>query len=326
LHRLSCATSPEIEKRQLNVNKILKEGTLGEASPPFFIRTKKLLVKSVEMIPDTVLAGNINKQDGLKLMRRLISLVGILSVFLFSIAGCTSIVRRPELFTEDFEKGRLDLLRWEVTSDGDFAEAIVDVIDVASGEETDFRLRLRANTVGTSDPLKYLGLKSKNTVHFDTAKAILFDLDWNKQTNGSYLTASFYLCPIKSDNPKEESDWLKFEYVGVPPGRNVRINILAKADGVIYPLHVDWGPRSDNGRPLGKPLGLSSHRISLFLDKSRMRVVQDDEEIFPLTKHNLNFTTAYIYLQMSSGTNYPSREIYFDNIIVRSPSSDWKLP
>jgi hypothetical protein len=52
-----------------------------------------------------------------------------------------------------------------------------------------------------------------------------------------------------------------------------------------------------------------------------MQVIQDDEEIFPLSKHNLNFTTAYIYLQISSGANYPSREIYFDNIVVRIPSS-----
>lgn len=163
------------------------------------------------------------------MMMRYISLIGALSIFLLGVAGCLSVLRRPEVFAEDFEKGRIDLSRWEVTSDGDFAEAIVDVVDVAPGEETDYRLRFRTNTIGTSDRLKYLGVRSKNTVNFDTAKMVLFDLDWNKQTNGSYLTASFYLCPTMSKNPKEESDWLKFEYVGVPPGRNVRINILAKA-------------------------------------------------------------------------------------------------
>lgn len=283
-------------------------------------------MKTVEMILKTVLAVIIYLHEGRKVMWRHISLIGFLSIFLFSAAGCVFVSRRPGVFVEDFEKGLLDLSRWEVTSDGEFTEAYMDVIDVAPGEEADHWLRLRANTIGTSDPLKYLGVKSRHTVNFTTAKEILFDLDWNKQTNGSYLTASFYLCPSKSDNPKEENDWLKFEYVGVPPGRNVRINILAKVDGVVYPLHIDWGPRDDNGRPLGRPLGLSSHRISLFLDKSCVRVVQDDEEIFPLSKHNLNFTTAYIYLQMSSGTNYPSREIYFDNIIVRSPSSGWQFP
>ena len=158
------------------------------------------------------------------------------------------------------------------------------------------------------------------------SKVIMFDLDWNNQINGSYLTASFYLCPTKSNNPKEESDWLKFEYVGVPPGQNVRINIRAKRDGVVYPLHTDWGPRDEQGRPLGKPLGLSSHRISIFLVKGSLRVVQDNEEIYSPSTHNLSFTAAYIYLQMSSGTNYPSREIYFDNVIVRSTALSIRLP
>lgn len=304
----------------------MKEGTPGEAPPPFYLQTKKAISEAPETIPKTAAAGRIYMHEERKVMWWFISFVGVLSVFLFSLAGCMSLVRHPGVFAEDFEKGHLELSRWEMISAGDFTEAIVDVFDVVPGEETDYRLRLRANTIGTSDLLKFLGLRSKNTVDFKTTKIIQFDLDWNKQTNGSYLTASFYLCPSVSENPREESDWLKFEYVGVPPGRNVRINILAKADGVVYPLHVDWGPSDDNGRPLGQPLGLSSHRIRLFLDKSRMRVVQDDEEIFPLSKHNLNFATAYIYLQMSSGTNYPSREVYFDNIIVRSPFLDLQLP
>ena len=47
-------------------------------------------------------------------------------------------------------------------------------------------------------------------------------------------------------------------------------------------------------------------------------MLQDGDETYSLSNHNLNFTTAYIYLQMSSGTNYPSREVYFDNILVQS--------
>lgn len=253
-------------------------------------------------------------------MFRRVSIVSILLLLLPGLFGCGPVAQSPLIFQEDFEQGILDLSRWEVTRDDDFAEATVDVVDVDPGEDADYRLRLRANTIGTSDPLKFLGARSKNMVDFGDGKAILFDLDWNNQANGCYLTASFYLCPTASNNPREESDWLKFEYVGVPPGRNVRINIWEKVDGVVHPLHTDWGPRDDRGRPLGKPLGLTSHRIVLILDKAKLRVVQDDEEIYPLSKHNLNFTTAHIYLQMSSGTNYPSREVYFDNIAVQSAS------
>jgi hypothetical protein len=259
-------------------------------------------------------------------MRRNISYFGILSIFLLSVFGCRSVIRHSGIFEEDFEKGRLNLSRWEVTQDGDFAEVVVDVVDVDLGEDTEFRLRLRANTVGTSDPLKYLGVRGKKRIGLKGSKVIMFDLDWNNQVNGSYLTASFYLCPTKSNNPKNESDWLKFEYVGVPPGQNVRINIRMKIDGVVYPLHTDWGPRDERSRPLGYPLGLSSHRISLFLDKGRLRVAQDNEEIYSSSTPNLNFITAYIYLQMSSGTNYPSREVYFDNIRVRSASLAKRFP
>lgn len=254
------------------------------------------------------------------------ALLGILSVLMLYMFDCRSLALYPGVFKEDFEKGRLDKSRWNETYDGDFTEGAVDVVDIDPSENIDFRLRLRTNTRGTSDGVKYLGVRSKKRVVFENTKAIIFELDWNNQANGSYLTASFYLCPTESNNPKEEDNWLKFEYVGVPPGRNVRIRILERADGAVRPLYADWGSRDEQGRPLGKSLGLSSHRIALILDKYRLRVIQDDDELFPLSKHNLNFTAAYIYLQMSSGTNYPSREVYFDNIIVRSASTDRHLP
>jgi len=242
---------------------------------------------------------------------------------LATFSACQTASDTSVAFREDFESGSLDTTRWEVTSDGEFAESVVDVIDVDAGEETDYRLRLRAGTIGTSDPLKYLGVRSRDTIDFETVKTISFDLDWNDQANGCYLTASLYLCPTASNNPKDEDDWLKFEYVGVPPGRNVRINIWEKVDGMVHALHTDWGPRDKEDRPIGLPLGGEVRRITLHLDGAQLRVTQDDEEIYPLSAHALEFTTAYLYLQMSSGTNYPPREVYFDNVLaVSAPASD----
>jgi len=224
----------------------------------------------------------------------------------------------PVIFQEDFEQGILDSSRWEVTIDGDFADFLVDVYDVDVNEDTDYRLRLQANTIGTSDPLKFLGVRSVNELDFSTGRAVTFDLDWNDQSNGCYLTASLYLCPTVSSNPKNESNWLKFEYTGVPPGRNVRINIWEKIDGVVKQLHTDWGPKDEQGRPTGKLLEPGSHRIELLLGENSLRVLEDDKEIYKLSKHELNFAGAYIYLQMSSGTNYHTRDVYFDNILVQS--------
>lgn len=234
----------------------------------------------------------------------------------FLVLGCRLAAESPVMFQEDFDQGSLDSSRWEVTIDGDFAEVVVDVYDVDPSEDTDYRLRLRADTIATSDPLKFLGVRSRNEFDFSTGRAVSFDLDWNNQSNGCYLTASLYLCPTVSSNPKNESNWLKFEYTGVPPGRNVRINIWEKIDGVVKQLQTDWGPRDEQGRPIGKPLELGSHRVDLLLEENSLRVFENSKEIFQLSDYELGFTTAYIYLQMSSGTNYPSREVYFDDITV----------
>jgi hypothetical protein len=234
----------------------------------------------------------------------------------FVVLGFGPAAESPVIFQEDFEQGSLDSSRWEMTIDGDFAEVIVDVYDADPSKNSDYRLRLRANTIGTSDPLKYLGVRSKNKVDLNKGKTITFDLDWNDQSNGCYLTASLYLCPVISNNPKGEDNWLKFEYTGVPPGRNVRTNIWRKVDGVIEELLTDWGPRDEQGRPIGKPLEIGSQRVELLLEEHSLRVFENNKEILQLLDYEPGFDTAYIYLQMSSGTNYPSREVYFDNITV----------
>ena len=180
----------------------------------------------------------------------------ILMTLLVGLIGCGPSDQSSVLFQEDFERGSLDTSLWEVTIDGDFAEAVVDVVDVDPSEDIDYRLRLRANTIGTSDPLKYLGVRSKNEVDLSTEESVSFDLDWNNQANGCYLTAALYLCPTVSSNPRNESNWLKFEYTGAPPGRNIRINIWEKVDGAVNPLYTDWGPRDDQAGQLANPWDL----------------------------------------------------------------------
>jgi len=86
-------------------------------------------------------------------------------------------------------------------------------------------------------------------VNFSDGKEISFDLDWNNQSNGCYLTASMYLCPtVTNGNPGEEKNWLKFEYVGVPPGRNARCVIATKLDGGVKHLYTEGWPEQRTGR------------------------------------------------------------------------------
>ena len=235
----------------------------------------------------------------------------------FLVLGFRPAPESPVVFQESFDQGGLDSNRWEIIMDGDFAEVVVDVYDADPGVDNDYRLRLQANTVGTSDPLKFLGIRSRKEFDLSNGRAVSFDLDWNDQSNGCYLTASLYLCPVISDNPKNEGNWLKFEYTGVPPGRNVRINIWQKTDGVIEELLTDWGPTDEQGRPIGKLLEIGNQGIELLLEENNLQVFENNKEVLRRSDYELSFTTSYIYLQMSSGTNYPSRAVYFDNITVR---------
>ncbi|HJH27349.1 MAG TPA: hypothetical protein C5S37_11430 [Methanophagales archaeon] len=152
----------------------------------------------------------------------LIVFVAILTVNTVKIeekASSTIFITNSSIFNENFSEGVLNPQRWQITREGDFKESIIDIYDADPTENVDFRLRLRANTIGTrDDTVKFHGVRSVEKVNFSDGKEISFDLDWNNQSNGCYLTASLYLCPaVTNGNPREEKDWLKFEYVGVPP-------------------------------------------------------------------------------------------------------------
>jgi len=213
---------------------------------------------------------------------------------------------------DNFNGGCLNLELWQITRKGDFKESTVDVYDVDSSEKVDYRLRLRMNTIGTrDDTVKFHGVRSVEKVDFSDEKEISFDLDWNNQSNGCYLTASIYLCPtVTNGNPGEENEWLKFEYVGVPSGHNVRCVIANKIDGNVKYLYTEDWPEQRTGRHIGY------QRIKFIVDNKSLKIVENGKEIYNSHSHGLEFSSAYLYLQMSSHSNYPSREIYFDNVAI----------
>ena len=215
---------------------------------------------------------------------------------------------------DNFSEGIMDSELWQITRDGDFKESTVDIYDADPTKKVDYRLRLRANTIGTKDDtVKFQGVRSIEKMNFSAGKEISFDLDWNNQSNGCYLTASVYLCPmVTNDNPGEEKDWLKFEYVGVPPGRNARGVIATKIDGKVRYLYTEGWPEQRTGRHI------AYQRIRIILDNKSLKIIENGKEIYSTQSHELEFSSAYLYLQMSSHSNYPSREIYFDNVVIAS--------
>ncbi len=209
---------------------------------------------------------------------------------------------------DDFAGGRLDTSRWSVTAEGDFKAVVVTV---AGG-----RLRLHADTRDTSFSMKHLGLRSKEALDLGVPTTISWDLDWNDQRNGSYLTAGVYLCPSIRNNPRQEPDWLAFQYSGVPPGRNLRTDVQLQTHGSLKKLYEDWGPRDEQGRPLGRPIGAGRHTLRLDIREGALRVREDGVELCSFPPGTVPFRSAYLYLQMASGPGYPARELYFDNVSV----------
>jgi len=247
----------------------------------------------------------------------LIVFVAILTANIVKIeekASSIIFIKNGSIFNENFSEGVLNPHTWQITREGDFKESIIDVYDVDPTENVDFRLRLRANTIGTrDDTVKFHGVRSVEKVDFCDVKEISFDLDWNNQSNGCYLTASMYLCPTATNgNPGKEQDWLKFEYVGVPPGRNARGVIASKSDGKVKYLYTEGWPEQKSGRHI------AYQRIKIVFDNKSLKIIENGKEIYCSPSHGLEFTFAYLYLQMSSHSNYPSREIYFNNVVIAS--------
>ena len=230
--------------------------------------------------------------------------------------------KREVLFQENFDEGYLDITRWNVTRDVGFNQFAVDVKDVEptrilanSATEKDYRLRLMVNSLGTPGSVKSLGVRSMQKFDFSQAQEISFGLDWNNQPGDFHLTAGFYLCPVESENPKKENDWIGFEWVAMPLDQNISINVLESSNGSTNQLSTDFGSEDKNGKLQKWTVKSGSHRIKILFDSKAIRVWVDSYQICH-AKHSLGFTSGYIYLQLSSGSKHSSREVYFDNIVV----------
>lgn len=226
------------------------------------------------------------------------------------------------LFADSFDSPQLDQTKWRRTWANDFRERTIDlVLRREEPGKADRQLRLRANTLGTDDTtVKYLGVVSRAKIDLQTAKEIEFELDWNKQANGSYLTAGIYLAPrLTSTTPEQARDWLKFEYVGVPPGRNARSVLAKQVAKQLRLLDTEgWPDQQRTGRYIER------QRLRIRLTTKSIRVFENGQLKYSSDQLDLPFTSAYIYFQMSSHSNYPPREIFFDNVVVRE-SCPWPV-
>ena len=195
---------------------------------------------------------------------------------------------------------------WEITSEGDFEERTVDTVGS--------RLRLRAATRGMRNELvKFLGLRRREEVRLPAGTRVSADLDWNRQANGSGLSAGLVLSPaVTSGNPLESADSLRVEYIGVPPGANARMVIAARKGGRERFHHTEGWP---DAKREGRKIGLQ--RIEIVIEKGgAFRVLENGKDVYASGPDAISFDRAFVYLQMSTRSNYPPREVFFDNVVV----------
>jgi hypothetical protein len=214
-------------------------------------------------------------------------------------------------FREDFSSPSLDRARWIPFSEGDFKEQVIDVVEVPGANPRDYRLRLRASTLGTTpETAKTFGVRSAPLLRIGADTRISAEIDWNHQENGSYLSAALILCPLAtSGNPLQGPDWLKLEYVGVPPGKNGRMVVVSRTAGRERYWYLEgWPQQHREGRLL------SLQHLELTLSGAGFQVKENGSVVYENRERPIAFPDAYLYLQMSSHSNYPSRQVYFDNI------------
>jgi hypothetical protein len=198
---------------------------------------------------------------------------------------------------------------WEPTSEGDFEHSSVKLIGT--------RIRLRCATRGTpGGTVKVLGVRRCEEIDLRPGTRITVDLDWNRQANGSGMSAGIVLAPaVTQGNPFALDQALWLEYVGIPPGQNGRRVIAVREDADNRYLDTEGWPESNRQ---GRKIGLQKIVIEIGADGS-VRFFENGELVCGGPARTLKFKKGYLYLQMSSRSNYPPREIFFDGVAITPP-------
>jgi hypothetical protein len=220
-------------------------------------------------------------------------------------------------FKEDFAAGQLDATRWQRTVDGDLRAYSTDVVPRDAG--AGYRLRISADTMGTRDEwVKHVGLRSACALSSGPNTRLRISLDWGPPQNGSYLAAAVVLSPHKTDaNPEATADWLSIGYVGVPPGRNARLLVTSRANGVVRTLYTEgWPDRNREGRMIARA------ELELVWQEASLDIREDGRLLHTVGLKQAPFASTYVYLQLSSHSNYRARAVHFADLRLTQGDND----
>lgn len=206
-------------------------------------------------------------------------------------------------FEDRFSSLTLDAAKWALTHQGDTEKSVTDV--------SEGRLRMTMSTMGTrDDTVKYRGVRTRKALNLSRGLDLSYELDWNNQANGSYMSAAIYLCSGSTNsNPADENIWLKVEHIGVPPGQNGRILIAHRDGGVEKDLFTEgWPDKQRAGRHIDR------QKVRIVLRNPGIEVWENGVRIYADISFRNAFSNGYLYLQMSSHSNYRERTVYFHHV------------
>lgn len=219
---------------------------------------------------------------------------------------------RAVLVEEFAVPGPPDPARWALTRQHDFEEAVVEQV-ADPLQPGDGRLRLAAATIGTLDStVKYQGLVLRQPIDLTQPLDLEVELDWAHQANGCYLTQEITLSPTwTTENPLDAKEWLSFRFVGLPPGDKARPEVMRTNNGNLQVVERFGWPEVKPGRDLGRTT------VRLQLEGRALRASIDGKQVLAVEDCGIRFDRAYLYLQMSSHSNYTRRVLFFDRVALQ---------
>lgn len=225
------------------------------------------------------------------------------------LSVCGQPVDGPSALIEEFENISTLESGWVEVISGDFDTAIIEV----TNSPAEGKLRLGVSTLET-DPrtVKLIGVRSLEPVKLKKPYQVSWALDWNDQSNGSYLSAGVLISPHATrTKPTTESDWLQVSYVGVPPGVNARLEITGRVSGQRKTFYTEGWPAENRA---GRKIGLQ--HLDLQVSDSGLELKENGKFVFR-TDQALPFQQVYVYLFLTSHSNYKLRDIYFERVEVK---------
>ncbi len=229
------------------------------------------------------------------------------------MGGALAVAGAPaaERWHENFGAGALDPDRWLRTAAGEVRAHAVEVVPDGGG--AGFRLRLAADTRGTSDrEVKHVGVVSRCPLILGSDARVTIDLDWGPPANGSYLAGAMVLSPhLTRGDPRATPDWLSVGYVGVPPGHTARLLVRMSAGGIVRTLHDDGWPQQNRH---GRRVTLATLELTI---RDRSLQLRENDRSIPLAGRTPErFDPLHVYLQLSSHSNYATRAVHFSDLRI----------